>query len=129
MDQVRFGILGAARIVPWAVLAPAAVVSEVTVAAIAARDRRRAEAVAAKRHIPRAVQDGAPVLTSPADAVANIRVVDAVYAQVGLRPRGEGEEQAPLRLRFDGSRGRGRSRSAFTRRARVADALGRTTRP
>jgi len=31
---------------------------------------------------------GAPVLTSPTDAVANMRVVDAVYRAAGLRPRG-----------------------------------------
>ncbi len=41
------------------------------------------------RAFARAVQDGAPALTPPADAVANMRVIDAVYAHAGLRPRGD----------------------------------------
>jgi len=35
-----------------------------------------------------AVLHGAPVLTPPADAVANMRVIDAVYRAAGLSPRG-----------------------------------------
>ena len=35
-----------------------------------------------------AIRRGAPVPTGPDDAVANMRVVDAVYRAVGLRPRG-----------------------------------------
>src|SRR5258708_6952320 len=34
-----------------------------------------------------AVADGAPVLTPPADAIANMRVIDAVYRAAGLQPR------------------------------------------
>ena len=34
-----------------------------------------------------AVADGAPVLTPPADAIANMRVIDAVYRAAGLEPR------------------------------------------
>ncbi|MFZ0667088.1 MAG: Gfo/Idh/MocA family oxidoreductase [Acidimicrobiales bacterium] len=34
-----------------------------------------------------AVQEGAPTLTPPADAVANMRVIDAVYLAAGLEPR------------------------------------------
>jgi len=34
-----------------------------------------------------AVRGGAPVPTGPADAVANMRVIDAVYAAAGLEPR------------------------------------------
>jgi predicted dehydrogenase len=57
--------------------------------------RRRAE------HFPRtptyqyqleafraAVADGAATLTPPADSIANMRVIDAVYRAAGLRPRG-----------------------------------------
>lgn len=33
------------------------------------------------------VRDGAPVPTGPEDAVANMRVVDAIYRAAGLRPR------------------------------------------
>lgn len=34
-----------------------------------------------------AVREGAPILTGPADAIANMRVVDAVYSAVGLPRR------------------------------------------
>ena len=34
-----------------------------------------------------AVQTGAPVLTPPADSIANMRVIDAVYRAAGLEPR------------------------------------------
>jgi predicted dehydrogenase len=36
-----------------------------------------------------AIVDGAPTLTPPADSVANMRVIDAVYRAAGLRPRGQ----------------------------------------
>jgi predicted dehydrogenase len=36
----------------------------------------------------RSVLDGAPVLTSAADAVANMRIIDEVYRKAGLTPRG-----------------------------------------
>jgi predicted dehydrogenase len=35
----------------------------------------------------KAVRDGGPVLTPPADSVANMRVVDAVYRAAGVPPR------------------------------------------
>jgi predicted dehydrogenase len=35
-----------------------------------------------------AVLDGAPTLTPPADSVANMRVIDAVYEAAGMQPRG-----------------------------------------
>lgn len=34
-----------------------------------------------------AVQEGAPTLTPPSDAVANMRVIDAIYLAAGLEPR------------------------------------------
>ncbi len=34
-----------------------------------------------------AVQDGTPTLTPPSDAVANMRVIDAIYVAAGLEPR------------------------------------------
>jgi predicted dehydrogenase len=52
METVRIGILGAARIVPSALIKPAQQVAEVTVAGIAARDVARAQAFARKYHIP-----------------------------------------------------------------------------
>jgi len=35
----------------------------------------------------KAVREGGPVLTPPADAIANMRVIDAVYRAAGLEPR------------------------------------------
>ena len=34
-----------------------------------------------------AVQEGAPTLTPPSEAVANMRVIDAIYVAAGLKPR------------------------------------------
>jgi predicted dehydrogenase len=34
-----------------------------------------------------AVQEGSPTLTPPSDAVANMRVIDAIYVAAGLQPR------------------------------------------
>lgn len=50
-QTVRLGLLGAARIAPKAVCAPAGVVAGVRLAGVAARDRDRAEAFARENHI------------------------------------------------------------------------------
>jgi predicted dehydrogenase len=68
---MRIGVLGAARIAPPALIRPARSVPEVTVAAIAARDRGRAEAFAARHRIP-TVHDGYAELIADPD-------LDAVY--------------------------------------------------
>jgi hypothetical protein len=52
--RVRFGILGAARIAPIAMVNPAAEESEAEVLAVAARDLERARRFAAKHKIPTA---------------------------------------------------------------------------
>ncbi|MEJ3744395.1 Gfo/Idh/MocA family oxidoreductase [Actinomycetes bacterium KLBMP 9797] len=52
LAAVRIGVLGAARIAPAALVRPARAVDGVEVAAVAARDRRRAAAFAAKHGIP-----------------------------------------------------------------------------
>ncbi len=44
------------------------------------------------RAFVRAITQGTPVLTDPAGAIANMRVIDAVYRQAGLKIRGEGAE-------------------------------------
>jgi predicted dehydrogenase len=81
LPAMRIGVLGAARIAPTALMKPARVVDGVDVAAIAARDRRRAEAVAAKYGI-------ATVHDSYADVVADPSL-DAVYIPLpnGLHAR------------------------------------------
>jgi predicted dehydrogenase len=68
---MRIGLLGAARIAPTALIKPARVVDGVEVAAVAARDRARAEAFAGKHGIP-------TVHGSYADLVADPSL-DAVY--------------------------------------------------
>jgi predicted dehydrogenase len=52
MEPLRIGCLGAAKIAPAALIRPARVTSGVEVGAIAARDRNRAAAFAAKHKVP-----------------------------------------------------------------------------
>ena len=79
--RVRFGILGAARIAPIAMVKPAAEESEAEVTAIAARDLERARRFAAKYKISMAYGSYAQLLADP--------TIDAVYIAVpnGLHGR------------------------------------------
>ncbi|HEY2300591.1 MAG TPA: Gfo/Idh/MocA family oxidoreductase, partial [Acidimicrobiales bacterium] len=52
MEPLRMGCLGAAKIAPGALIRPARVLPGVEVRAVAARDRHRAEAFAAKNQVP-----------------------------------------------------------------------------
>jgi predicted dehydrogenase len=72
MDTVRIGILGAARIAPPAVIKPAGSVAEAVVGAVAARDRSRAQAFAAKHGIPNIRDSYAALVADPElDAIYN----------------------------------------------------------
>jgi predicted dehydrogenase len=71
MAGIRFGVLGAARIAPQAIIKPAAASTEASVVAVAARDRAKADAFAAKHRIPH-VHDGYAALLADPE-------VDAVY--------------------------------------------------
>jgi predicted dehydrogenase len=71
VDPLRIGVLGTARIAATALLEPAASVPEVTVAAVAARDRSRAVAYAE--------QYGIPVAYGGYDALLADPDIDAVY--------------------------------------------------
>ena len=72
VDVLRIGVLGTARIAKTALLAPAANVPEVIVAAVAARDRARAEAYAEQHGIPAAYGSYDALLADPdIDAVYN----------------------------------------------------------
>lgn len=71
MAPLRFGILGAAAIAPNALVKPAATSSGAEVLAVAARDRTRAEAFAAKHRVPRVHDTYEALLADPE--------VDAVY--------------------------------------------------
>ena len=75
MDPLRIGVLGTARISTTALLGPAASVPEVTVAAVAARDRSRAAAYAQEHQIP--------VAYGSYDAL-----IDDAHRAAGLLPRG-----------------------------------------
>ncbi|HEX9338999.1 MAG TPA: Gfo/Idh/MocA family oxidoreductase [Pseudonocardiaceae bacterium] len=68
---LRIGVLGAARIAPNALIKPARAMADVTVAAVAARDRARADAFASRHGIPTVHDDYAQLLADPA--------VDAIY--------------------------------------------------
>ena len=71
MAAIRFGVLGAARIAPQAIVKPAAGNAEVEVVAVAARDREKAAAFAAKHDI-------ADVHDSYASLIADPEI-DAIY--------------------------------------------------
>ena len=70
-NMVRFGVLGAARIAPSALIRPAAGNPEVAVALVGARDGQRAAAFAARHRIPRVADSYQAVVEDPA--------IDAVY--------------------------------------------------
>jgi predicted dehydrogenase len=72
VDLLRIGTLGSARITEKALLTPAARLPGVTVAAVAARDYERAEALALRHGIPKAYGGYAELLADPdIDAVYN----------------------------------------------------------
>jgi predicted dehydrogenase len=81
MTKIRFGILGAARIAPVAMVKPAAEESEAEVAAVAARDLERARRFAAKHKLSTAYGSYAQLIADPS--------IDAVYIAVpnGLHGR------------------------------------------
>jgi predicted dehydrogenase len=81
MTKIRFGILGAARIAPVAMVKPAAEEPEAEVTAIAARDLERARRFAAKHKISTAYGSYAQLIADPS--------IDAVYIAVpnGLHGR------------------------------------------
>ena len=66
---VRFGILGAARITPAALVYPAEAFADVELTCVAARDRTRAEAFAAEHGIGAVLADYAAVVRADVDAV------------------------------------------------------------
>ena len=64
-DPLRIGILGAARIAPWALLHPVRRVGNAAVVAVAARDAARAQAFAGKHGIPRVHASYEALLADP----------------------------------------------------------------
>jgi predicted dehydrogenase len=70
-EPLRFGILGAARIAPHALIRPASKNPEAQVEVVAARDRERAAAFARRHGIPRVADSYDAVVSDPG--------IDAVY--------------------------------------------------
>jgi len=72
VDLLRIGTLGSSRISQPALIDPAAHVAEVTVAAVAARDKSRAEAFSLRYGIPKAYESYEDLLADPdIDAIYN----------------------------------------------------------
>jgi predicted dehydrogenase len=71
VNTVRIGILGAARIAPNGVIRPARANHEAEVVLVAARDRSKAEAFAAKHGVPRVADSYQAVIDDPG--------IDAIY--------------------------------------------------
>ena len=91
MPPLRIGVLGAARIVPTALLTPARSVPEVVVTAIAARDPNRARAYAARHGIPRALASYDELVDDPdIDAVYN-PLPNGLHCAWTLRALGSGK--------------------------------------
>jgi predicted dehydrogenase len=71
MPPLRIGVLGAAKIAPTALIKPARKVDDVDVVAVAARDRAKAEAFAAKHGVARVHDSYEALIADP--------TIDAVY--------------------------------------------------
>jgi predicted dehydrogenase len=88
---VRIGVLGAARIAPNALIKPAHLVAGVEVAAIAARDRRRAEAFAARHGVPVVHDSYADLVADPSLDAVYVPLPNGLHAQWTLAALREGK--------------------------------------
>ncbi|KAM0190981.1 hypothetical protein ACHAPI_009044 [Fusarium lateritium] len=70
-NALKFGILGAAKIGPDAIINPAKSHPDVVIQAVAARDKKKAQAYAAKYNIPQVIESYEALLDDP--------IIDAVY--------------------------------------------------
>ena len=78
---MRIGVLGAARIAPAALMKPGRVVDGVEVGAVAARDRGRAEAFAARYGVPAVHDSYAGLLADPSLDAVYIPLPNGLHAQ------------------------------------------------
>ena len=78
---MRIGVLGAARITPAALMRPAKVVDGVEVAAVAARDRHRAEAFALKFGVPTVHDSYADLVSDPSLDAVYVPLPNGLHAQ------------------------------------------------
>ncbi|KAJ5560224.1 hypothetical protein N7513_002623 [Penicillium frequentans] len=84
-DAIRFGLLGASNIAPVALIAPATSNSEVIIAAVAARDRDRAEKYAKKHNIPIVHSTYEDLLDDPSIDAIYIALPDSTHYEWALR--------------------------------------------
>lgn len=82
--QLRVGILGAARVARYAMIAPAAASARATVAAVAARDGARAIDYAQEHAIPRAFGDYDALLADPDIDVVYVATPPVNHAALAL---------------------------------------------
>ena len=84
-SPIRFGVLGAAAIVPMALTNPARAVPEVQITAVAARDPKRAQRFARRHRIPRVHQTYDDLLANPEiDAIYN-PLPNSLHAECTIR--------------------------------------------
>ena len=88
---MRIGVLGAARIAPAALMKPAGAVDDVEVAAVAARDRGRAQAFARRRGIPVVHDSYADLIADPALDAVYIPLPNGLHARWTLAALAEGK--------------------------------------
>lgn len=88
---IRMGVLGAARIVPAAVVAPSRVVPGVEIVAIAARDADRARRFAAKHGIPAVHDRYEDVLQDPHIDAVYIPLPNSLHCEWSLRALAAGK--------------------------------------
>ena len=89
--SVRFGILGAARIAPAALLRPAAASPEASVEVVAARDQGRAGVYARRHHIPRVADSYASVVSDPDIDAVYIPLPNSLHAEWTLAALASGK--------------------------------------
>jgi predicted dehydrogenase len=88
---LRIGVLGAARIVPTALVVPARSVPEVEIAAVAARDPERARAFASRHRIPRAVASYEALVDDPDIDAVYVPLPNALHCTWTLRALAAGK--------------------------------------
>jgi predicted dehydrogenase len=84
-EPLRLGILGAARIAPMALIAPARRVASATVVAVAARDAGRARAFAARHGIPRVHASYEALLADPEIEAVYNPLPNSLHAEWAVR--------------------------------------------
>ena len=82
---LKIGVLGAARIVPMALLRPARRVDEIEVYAVAARERAKADKFAAKHRIPVVYGNYAELLADPDLDAVYIPLPNALHCEWSVR--------------------------------------------